>query len=97
MQTIYKYPFDISDSVKVKIKSNKNVTSFKDLILSVDVQNNQPCLWCLVDSEGPDWELDLRIVGTGHPCNDVTKDDFIGSIIMNGALVFHVFCKGVIT
>ena len=96
MQTVYKYPFDIKDEVKIKVKALKDATSFKDQLLHIDVQNETPCLWCLVDKDAHEWEITLRIVGTGHPCDDVSKSDFLGSFILyDGSLVFHVFCKGV--
>lgn len=98
MKTIYKYPFEVKDVVKIKVKALEGITSFKDQLLNIDVQNGTPCLWCLVDKDAPEWEVTLRIVGTGHPCDDVSKTDFLGSFMMfEGSLVFHVFCIGAVS
>ena len=96
MQTIYKYPFEIKDEVKIKVKALEGISSFKDQFLNIDIQNSTPCIWCLVDDTAPEWEVTLRIVGTGHPCPDVSKEEFLTSFTMcSGQLVFHAFCKGV--
>ncbi|MGJ8680497.1 DUF7352 domain-containing protein [Paraglaciecola sp.] len=60
-------------------------------ILSVAEQNNEICLWALVD---PNAELEARefhVFGTGHNIT-IKGFDFIGTALLeNGSLVFHVF------
>jgi hypothetical protein len=60
-------------------------------ILDVQVQNECPCMWALVN---PNNETEYRrfyIYGTGHPMPD-KLGDFIGTFqLHDGALIFHLF------
>lgn len=84
MQTIYKFPLKVDDLVTVSMP--KGAT-----ILSLQVQNDIPCIWALVD-EGTEWENRVfRIFGTGH-FFAASPGTFLGTVqLMEGALVFHVF------
>jgi len=62
-------------------------------ILSVQVQNEIPCIWVLVDPEKPKNEKVIEIFGTGHkiPCVGINRN-FIGIFQLKlGSLVFHLF------
>jgi hypothetical protein len=62
-------------------------------ILSVQMQNNIPCLWVLVNPDEKDTDArNIETFGTGHTLYydmGVTRE-FIGTFQTRG-LVFHVF------
>ena len=86
-RTIWKYPLVITDYQLISIPTYGE-------ILSVQVQNNIPCIWALVD---PDGEIELRgfeIYGTGHTIQfDMGVDrKYIGTFITHDDnLVWHLF------
>lgn len=57
-------------------------------ILTVQLQDNIPCLWALVDETAPIEYRSFAIYGTGEPISNPGK--YIGTFQL-GALVFHVF------
>lgn len=86
MKTIYKY--EISPD-KVSIEMPKGAE-----ILSLHVQNNKPCIWCLVETKNELEERYFDVFGTGHEIyGDMGVDrKFIGTFLMNNdSLVFHLF------
>lgn len=86
MKTIYKYPIKVTDEQTLKLPVNAK-------ILTVQTQNDTPCIWALVDtSEAQTENVDIRVYGTGHTINDSDNLDYIGTFQMHGgSLVFHVF------
>jgi len=85
-KTIWKY--------ELKIEGLQNIIMpIGAKILSVQIQNETPCLWALVNPEEKDTDArNIETFGTGHTvCYDsgVTRD-FIGTYQTRG-LVFHVF------
>lgn len=63
-------------------------------ILCVQVQDETPCLWALVDTEAKKSERYIETFGTGHPVNEGTGVSrfYVGSYQLEGGkLVFHVF------
>jgi hypothetical protein len=83
MKTIYKYPILVVDEQTV-------IMPFGAEILTVQMQNGQPCLWALVDTSNPINQRHIQVRGTGHDCSDAGR--YIGTFQMeNGELVFHVF------
>ena len=85
-RTIWKYTLSLVDYVDIEMPTGAR-------ILSVGIQNEQICLWALVDPEKTAAKYRFRIAGTGHPIGKEAENwDFVGTVIMmNGALVFHVF------
>lgn len=64
-------------------------------ILSMQVQNGVPCIWCIVDTNKKVHPRDIRIVGTGMYLHDDFRGVFIGTFqIPEENLVFHVFDYG---
>lgn len=62
-------------------------------ILSIQVQNNIPCIWALVNTETV--MIDNKrflLVGTGHDIDVVDELKFIGTFQLD-KLVFHLFEK----
>lgn len=84
MQTIYKYPIEVTDNQHINIPRDGK-------ILTVQVQGGQPCLWVLVDPDNDPEDRHIEVFGTGHPISDDERD-YIGTFQMHGgALIFHVF------
>jgi hypothetical protein len=84
MKTIHKYSLEISDTVALDLPKGAKV-------LSVQNQNNIPCLWALVDPAKPKEKRHFRILGTGQPVGG-TAGTFLGTVLLNnGHFVIHVF------
>jgi len=83
--TIWKFPLMVIDNQIIRMPKGAE-------ILTVQTQNEEPCLWALVDVEA---ELEARFIdifGTGHPVFlfKRTNKKYIGTF-QTGQLVFHVF------
>lgn len=60
-------------------------------ILSVQLQNDKPVFWALVDPDEPRHDRFFRVIGTGHLVEDFPVD-YVGSFqTAGGALVWHLF------
>jgi hypothetical protein len=84
MKTIWKFPVEVTDEFTIQIPRGGGV-------LSVQMQNDVPVMWALVDDAVPMASRRFAVHGTGHPVpND--RNRFIGSFqMMGGRLVFHLF------
>lgn len=80
-KTVYKYPFDVSDDVVVKMPDDAE-------ILKVDHQDGQPTIWALVDTESPAVMRRFIVRGTGHPVPDGVEH--VGSFF-HGPFIWHLF------
>jgi hypothetical protein len=87
MKTIWKFPLDITDTQDVTMPMNTE-------ILCIQIQNERPCIWAIVNPKSAFKELRTIITrGTGHPVSEMTGK-YIGTYqIDSGSLVFHVFEK----
>ena len=89
MITVYKYSFNVSDTVTLRITGY--ITALK-----IGTQHpgvGELILWAIVDTESEDTEsLKLRIVGTGNPFDDYDDESlhFIDTV-MDGIFVWHIF------
>lgn len=94
MKTIYKFVFEPQDNFTLQLPRGAK-------ILSVQVQNEVPCLWALVDNEEKLETREFWTRGTGHNCdelfygNELYRDiEFLGTFqMLGGKLVFHLFVK----
>jgi hypothetical protein len=83
MQKIYKYPLLIMDEQEVEMPMGAG-------IMSVQMQNGQPCLWALVDTGNTSERRKILIRGTGHAASSLGR--YISTFQMkDGAMVFHAF------
>jgi hypothetical protein len=83
MRTIYKYPLRVADEQEVEIPKDA-------VVLTVQVQYGQPCLWAWVDTANPPGKRTILIRGTGHPADGLGR--YISTFQMEqGKLVFHAF------
>ncbi|EPW3423916.1 DUF7352 domain-containing protein [Klebsiella pneumoniae] len=88
MQTIWKYVFD-------ETETTFNMPSGAT-ILCVGAQEDDVCLWALVDTEAPVEPWRFVMVGTGQKLSeDFCSDRFVGTTQVNlsgtNFVVFHVF------
>jgi hypothetical protein len=82
--TIWKYPLPVDDCFFVTMPVGAR-------LLSVQMQDGQPCLWALVDPTAAKIGRLLRVYGTGSPISG-DPGAFVGTFQMHGgALVFHLF------
>lgn len=85
MKTIYKVKLAIEDSQFISFQQPAQV-------LSVQVQNEVPCLWVMVDTEQPFFNYEISTFGTGNPIPKDFNGTFIGTYqLRNGRFVGHVF------
>lgn len=80
---IWKFPLRIQDEQLVEMPEGAE-------ILSVQMQNDVPCAWALVDPIAARDQVKILCRGTGPPVNGATADRFIGTI-QAGPFVFHFF------
>lgn len=65
-------------------------------ILSVAVQNDEPQVWAIVDTQAPKLKRHFLQYGTGHEWPEIPEPGFrfLGTAVLrNGALVIHVFVE----
>lgn len=85
MHTVFKWEIPTMDDIVVPMPKDAR-------ILAVDVQNETPCLWALVDAAAPRQDRRFRLAGTGHPIDNPDELTHIGTFLMHGGrLVFHLF------
>lgn len=87
-RVIWKYQLEVTDVQDLEIPIGS-------ILLSVQTQNEIPCLWALIyNTEAEKEIIRLRTMGTGNPINDEDFDprDFLGTYqLKNGAFIGHVF------
>lgn len=87
MKTIWKFPLETTDYQEIEIPELHS-------ILSLQVQNDVPTLWALInDTESKKEKVSIVIIGTGHPIENkqIAQRKFIGTYQLSNGLVFHVF------
>lgn len=83
-KTIWKFELEIADDQTIEMPVDSE-------ILTVQTQNEIPCIWALVDPTAEKEIRHIKIYGTGHdiPYNQPKK--YLGTFqLKNGAIVFHV-------
>lgn len=86
MKTIWKFELETTDRQKVEMPIGAK-------ILTVQTQNETPCLWALVNPERKERkERYFEVFGTGHKIPLDLSREYIGTYqLKGGSLVFHVF------
>jgi hypothetical protein len=86
--TIWKYVLKLTDVQDIEIPVGS-------ILLSVQSQYSEPCLWVFVyDTEAEKEVIRLRTIGTGFniTAEDFKPKDFLGTYqLSNGGFVGHVF------
>ena len=100
MRTIYKYPLIplTEQTIRVPLLKTDPYTAvkIKQQILKLDVQENIPCLWIMVDSEQRERAVKVTLCGTGQRCYE-PLDEYVDSIQVTqnsgSNYAFHVFVR----
>ena len=83
---IWKYPLTTNGVVK-------RITGKLSKILTIDVQNEQPYCWILIDDDVQEISIDLVGIGTGWEIpEEVENMGFVGTL-QTGEYVWHYFWK----
>lgn len=86
--SIWKFPIRIDDELVIAMPRGAR-------ILHVGMQNGDPQLWAMVDTEALKVDRNFAIRGTGHPADGLKEVLFVGTFMMaGGGLVFHLFDRG---
>ena len=88
-KTIWKFELNPSISGNHSFKIPKDSE-----ILTVQMQNNNPCIWVLVNPNNEVEERFFELFGTGHDvyCDMGIDRKYINTVQMQeGSLVFHIF------
>jgi len=84
-KTIWKYPITTNDCIGLDLPVGAE-------ILDIQIQNDMPCIWALVDPEAIKVNRTFYIYGTGHVIEYSCSKEYIGTYqLFGGELVFHVF------
>lgn len=85
MKTIYKYPI-------ITPIGNATIDIHEDAqFLAVQMQDNVPCIWAVIDTSKPIRSFNVLIAGTGNSL-PIDLGGYIGTY-QNGWFVGHVFIK----
>lgn len=84
MRTIHKYPLFTNVS-KQRIHSYNSI-----LPLRLEIQNGTPTLWCEVDTEDLEVEIDIYMFGTGQPIDKAANLYYLGTVFAN-EFVWHYY------
>ena len=86
MQTIYKYKLEVTDSQTIKLPLGAK-------ILTVALQDGEPHIWSMVDTNDKYNDVEILTFGTGQ---DISYHglQYIGTYqLLSGDLVYHIFSK----
>jgi hypothetical protein len=89
MKRIFKFPIPVTDHVQLLLPTGSR-------ILSVMNQREQVVVYALVEDatlQKETWLIEIR--GTGHPAMGLEDFQFVGTVEIAGALMFHVFARRV--
>lgn len=87
MKTIFKYPIKIADKTVITLPETA-------VQLSMQSQDGQITLWCLVDSEEAEKvEYEVYVVGTGNLVPDGIDGTHYQTTIVMRPFVWHIFMK----
>lgn len=84
MKRIFKYQLQLQPSQSLQLPGGA-------VVLTLQVQHGQACIWALVDDSNPLVTRTFRIVGTGHQLPE-GPHYYVGTYQTDGgAFVWHVF------
>jgi hypothetical protein len=59
--------------------------------LSLQMQQGLPCVWVKVDPTMPLVDRSFQWIGTGHDFDQEATIDYVGTLQVSDAFVFHLF------
>lgn len=87
---IFKYPITARDT-RYLIDYFELELPFGANILTVQVQDDIPCIWCLVEPRNGPEKRKFRLVRTRYLIKDPTHLIYIGTFQLNPDVVYHLF------
>ncbi len=85
---VWKFPLQVADVQQVLMPQGAR-------LLTVQVQDDTPCLWAVVDPASRPVVRWIHTAGTGHTWPAKSLSEHISTYQLHGgALVFHVFDGG---
>jgi len=84
---IFKYKLDVTDVQSIKMPWDAR-------ILTVQIQDNEPHIWAVVDDTSPGRDRTFLVIGTGNEFTANPRDIYIGTFQQTyryGTFVGHVF------
>jgi hypothetical protein len=61
-------------------------------VLTLQIQDDWPCIWAIVDPAAPLVDRHIRVFGTGHELRDDQEVQYLGTFqLLDGDFVGHVF------
>jgi len=84
MKTVWKFNVSIQEDFSLLMPRGAK-------ILKLDLQQGEPKIWALVDSDNPAEERNFIGRGTGHLIDNPVCDHIGTVVMMNGTFVYHVF------
>ena len=83
--TVWKFELAVASACEVLIPKGWRP-------LAVQMQDETPCLWALVDPAAESEPVGIVCYGTGHPVMNAEQLDYLGTIqIAGGEFIFHYF------
>jgi hypothetical protein len=89
MKRVFKYPVPVEDRFVV-------TASVDAKPMCIMMQYGQPQLWMLVDDGAVQAVHEFLLTGTGHPRDDLEGTQYVGSVLVEMGLVFHLFYAGLV-
>ena len=83
MKTIHKFPFSIFNHFGISLPKDA-------VILSAQMQDEQPCIWALVDTEQEIEKREFILFGTGHPIYHIDELKYVATF-QQAEFVWHLF------
>ena len=83
-QTVWKFPLRLIEQQVVLMPLGAEV-------VFVGVQQKAITLWARCDPTALKVPVHVAICGTGHPCPSEGEGEYVGSVLQDTGLVWHVF------
>lgn len=86
---IYKYEIPIKDEFVIDLPDHSRILTFQ-------MQNDRPFIWCLVNPYRQIIEQKFKLYGTGQQIFDVNNLDYIGTVqwlehLCGNTFIWHLF------
>lgn len=86
MNAIWKFPL---------IAEETEIEAPIEHFLTVQVQNNAPCVWAIVNPDKAPRKFKITVLGTGWECKKIDALKYIGTIQYEG-YVWHCFWENIL-
>jgi hypothetical protein len=84
MIAVYKFPLSTQKDLEIDMPQGAT-------ILTVQIQENEPQMWAVVDSMAEPEARHFRVLKTGDPIDNPDELIYLGSFQIDHRLIYHVF------